>query len=69
MNIYILGILMSYYDGSLQFKSFLEKSKKLKFFMTADLLKNVIFFAYSHICRFCSQMSEFLLFSYPDVIL
>ena len=61
---------MSYYDGSLQFKRFSEKSKKLKFFMTADLLKNVIFFfAYSHVCRFCSQMSEFLLFRYPDVIL
>ena len=60
---------MSYYDGSLQFKRLSEKSKKLKFFMTADLLKNVIFFAYSHVCRFCSQMSEFLLFRYPDVIL
>ena len=34
---------MSYYDGSLQFKRFSDKSKKLKFFMTADLLKNDIF--------------------------
>ena len=25
VNIYILGILMSYYDGSLQFKRLLEK--------------------------------------------
>ena len=43
VNIYILGILMPYYDGSVQFKSLSEKSKKLKFFMTADLSKNVIF--------------------------
>ena len=42
VNIYILGILMSYYDGSLQFERFPEKSKKLKFFMTADLAKNFI---------------------------
>ena len=34
---------MSYYDGSVQFKSLSEKSKKLKFFLTADLSKNVIF--------------------------
>ena len=33
---------MSYYDGSLQFERFSEKSKKLKFFMTADLAKNFI---------------------------
>ena len=44
MNIYILGILMSYYDGTLQFKRLLEKNKKkMKFFMTADMSKNVIF--------------------------
>ena len=38
---------MSYYDGSLQFKRLSEKSKKLKFFMTADLSKNVIFFIFT----------------------
>ena len=49
VNIYILGILMSYYDGSLQFKRLSDKSKKLKFFMTADLLKNGIFWWFSTI--------------------
>ena len=34
---------MSSYDGSDKFKSLSEKSKKLKFFLTADLPKNVIF--------------------------
>ena len=69
MNIYILGILMSYHDCSQQFKRLSEESKKnRKFFMTADLLKNGIFFGYAHFCRFCSQISEFLLLRYPDVI-
>ena len=47
VNIYILEILMSYYDGSLQFKRLSEKSKKLKFFLTADLSKNVIFWIFT----------------------
>ena len=43
MNYYILGVLMSCYDDFQPFKGLLRNSKKLKFSMTADLEKNVIF--------------------------
>ena len=62
---------MSYYDGSLQFKRLSEKSKKLKFFMTADLLKNVIFFLHIHMfADFAAKWVNFyflgILMSYYD---
>ena len=38
---------MSYYDDFLQLKRLWEKSKKLKFLMTADLWKNEIFFIFT----------------------
>ena len=43
VNYYIWGVLMSYYDDFQPFKGLLRNSKKLKFSMTADLEKNVIF--------------------------
>ena len=69
VNIYILGILMSYYDGSRQFKGLSEKLKKNEIFHDRGPVEKMSVFAYSHFCRFCSQMSEFWLFRYPDVIL
>ena len=69
MNIYILGILMSYYDGSQQFKRLSEESKKNgNFSWPRTCWKMAFFFAYAHFCRFCSKISEFLLLRYPDVI-
>ena len=88
MNIYILGILMSYHDGSqqfkrlseeskkkngnfswpscLQFKRLSEKSKKLKFFMTADLLKNVIFL---HIHIFADFAAKWVNFYFLGIVM
>ena len=40
---------------------------KMKFSMTADLSKNVIFYLFSQFCIFGIQISEFLDFRYPDV--
>ena len=61
---------MSYYDGSLQFKRLSEKSKKLKFFMTADLSKNVIFCIFTFFADFAAKWVNFyflgILMSYYD---
>ena len=43
VNYYIIGVLMSYYDDFLPFKGLFKNSKNLKFSMTADLQKNVVF--------------------------
>ena len=60
-NIHISSVLWSIGDSFHHFKSFFRKSKKLKFFMTADLWKNVIFghFTVLHISHSNGQILTF----------
>ena len=66
VNIYILGILMSYYDGSLQLKRLSEKSKKLKFFMTEDLSKHCHFL---HIHIFADFAAKWVTFYFLGILM
>ena len=59
VNYYILGVLMSYYDDFQPFKGLLRNSKKLKFSMTADLEKNVIFGLFT--CMQILQPNEWII--------
>ena len=59
VNYYILGVLVSYYDDFQPFKGLLRNSKKLKFSMTADLEKNVIFGLFT--CMQILQPNEWII--------
>ena len=59
---------MSYYDDFLPFKRLLKKDKKLKFSMTADLQRNVVFALFT-LLQILQLICELLHFRCPEVIL
>ena len=54
---------MSNYDAFLQFKKFSKKSKQLKFSITADLSKNIIFCIFT-ILQILQPNEEILVYVY-----
>ena len=54
-----LVVLMSIHDDSHQFRRLFRKSQKLKFSMTADLWKKVIFFCFHNFSFFSSKWVNF----------
>ena len=69
VHYYILGVLISYYDGFLPFWGLLWNQKKNWSFRWPRTCRIMSVLDISHFCRPCSQMSELLHFRCPDVIL